>query len=220
MTYAGRLDPLASGLLLVLAGEAVHEKEQYLGLDKEYELDVLFGVSTDTHDILGLIQETKTYNPSELMKEDWEEIIKKYIGSFQELYPTFSSRTVGGIPLFAHARAGALSEKNIPTHTVEIKSIEVRDMVLISQSDMLDQIHARIGEVEGDFRQEAILEKWKEVVGAATAALPAELFILHLRVVCGSGAYMRVLAHRIGKDLGIPALAWCIHRMRVGEYIL
>jgi tRNA U55 pseudouridine synthase TruB len=41
MTYAGRLDPLVSGLLLVLAGDARKEKEKYLGLTKEYEFSVL-----------------------------------------------------------------------------------------------------------------------------------------------------------------------------------
>ena len=54
MTYAGRLDPLAEGALLILAGNAVHEKEKYLKLDKEYEGEILFGFTTDTYDILGL----------------------------------------------------------------------------------------------------------------------------------------------------------------------
>lgn len=54
MTYAGRLDPMAEGELLVLVGEECYEKEKYLGLDKEYEFDILFGFGTDTYDILGL----------------------------------------------------------------------------------------------------------------------------------------------------------------------
>ncbi len=37
MTYAGRLDPMASGLLLILAGEEAKNKEKYLILGKEYE---------------------------------------------------------------------------------------------------------------------------------------------------------------------------------------
>ena len=59
MTYAGRLDPLASGVLLVLVGEECKKKEKYLGLDKEYELTILFGFSTDSHDVLGLIEDKK-----------------------------------------------------------------------------------------------------------------------------------------------------------------
>ncbi|MEI7513657.1 MAG: hypothetical protein WCJ74_03505, partial [bacterium] len=54
MTYAGRLDPLAEGVLLVLTGKEVHRKEEFLNLRKEYEVEVLFGFETDTFDVLGL----------------------------------------------------------------------------------------------------------------------------------------------------------------------
>ena len=57
MTYAGRLDPMAEGVLLILAGKTVYEKEKYLKLDKEYEGEILFGFETDTYDILGLPKE-------------------------------------------------------------------------------------------------------------------------------------------------------------------
>jgi len=55
MTYAGRLDPMASGVLVILAGEEIKNKDKYLGLDKEYEFSILFGFSTDTYDILGKV---------------------------------------------------------------------------------------------------------------------------------------------------------------------
>ncbi|MCX6720304.1 MAG: hypothetical protein NTW11_00645 [Candidatus Staskawiczbacteria bacterium] len=55
MTYAGRLDPMASGVLVVLAGPEIKNKEKYLALDKEYEFSILFGFSTDTYDILGKV---------------------------------------------------------------------------------------------------------------------------------------------------------------------
>ena len=55
MTYAGRLDTLVSGLLLVLTGDTVKEKEKYLKLNKEYEFKILFGFATDTYDVLGKV---------------------------------------------------------------------------------------------------------------------------------------------------------------------
>src|SRR6185436_8316630 len=54
MTYLGRLDPMAEGLLLVLAGNT-KDKQQYLDSDKAYEFEVLWGFETDTYDILGLV---------------------------------------------------------------------------------------------------------------------------------------------------------------------
>jgi tRNA U55 pseudouridine synthase TruB len=53
MAYAGRLDPMASGKLLVLLGEECKNQTSYHGLDKEYEFSVLFGVGSDSHDVLG-----------------------------------------------------------------------------------------------------------------------------------------------------------------------
>lgn len=54
MAYAGRLDPMAEGKLLVLQGDECKVQEKYHSLDKEYEFEVLFGVSSDTADVLGL----------------------------------------------------------------------------------------------------------------------------------------------------------------------
>jgi tRNA U55 pseudouridine synthase TruB len=53
MAYAGRLDPMASGKLLVLLGEECKNQTSYHGLDKEYEFSVLLGIGSDSHDVLG-----------------------------------------------------------------------------------------------------------------------------------------------------------------------
>jgi len=53
MAYAGRLDPMASGKLLVLLGEECKNQTAYHGLDKEYEFSVLLGIGSDSHDVLG-----------------------------------------------------------------------------------------------------------------------------------------------------------------------
>ena len=54
MTYAGRLDPMAEGVLLVLSGDLVFEKDKFLDLPKNYEFEILWGFETDTLDLLGL----------------------------------------------------------------------------------------------------------------------------------------------------------------------
>jgi len=57
MTYAGRLDPAAEGLIITLFGDQCHKKDEYTSLPKEYTLQILFGFSTDTYDLLGLVKE-------------------------------------------------------------------------------------------------------------------------------------------------------------------
>src|SRR5258708_6784437 len=79
MTYAGRLDPLVSGLLLILAGDATKEKEKYLGLSKEYKFSALFGFATDTYDILGkVVRQDLTI----FKQKDLEKKIKKNLKFF------------------------------------------------------------------------------------------------------------------------------------------
>ena len=64
MTYAGRLDPMAEGALIVLARNAIYEKERYLKMDKEYEGEILFGFETDTYDALGMPEKIIHYRRS------------------------------------------------------------------------------------------------------------------------------------------------------------
>ena len=58
LSYAGRLDPMASGKLLILLGEECKKQTEYHDLDKEYEFSVLFGIGSDTGDVLGRLQAT------------------------------------------------------------------------------------------------------------------------------------------------------------------
>lgn len=54
LSYIGRLDPLADGLMLVLVGEENKNREAYLDLPKTYRFEFVSGFKTDTYDVLGL----------------------------------------------------------------------------------------------------------------------------------------------------------------------
>jgi len=64
LAYAGRLDPMASGKLLILIGDECKHQTDYHGLDKAYDFSVLLGIGSDTHDVLGRLAE----NSSEFIK--------------------------------------------------------------------------------------------------------------------------------------------------------
>lgn len=210
-TYAGRLDPMASGVLLVLVGDAVHEKEDFLKLDKEYMVEVLLGVSTDTGDILGKIQ--NTHAGAVVDVENVQNAIQKCIGTFVEEYPEYSSKPIDGKPSFSLARLGTLFKR--PTHTVVVHSIVCENNRIEKMGDVVDQSVKRIGKVTGDFRQDAIVHSW---IKNTEDRLDKDVTILTIRVTCGSGAYMRVLAEKIGRLLDVPTLAYSIVRTRVGNY--
>ncbi len=219
MTYAGRLDPMAEGLLLILVGDECKNKEKYLGLDKEYEVEVLLGFGTDTGDLLGVVKGLRGKVESEVKKYRVEEILESLVGKFVQEYPMFSSKTVGGKPLFVHAKelvkSGEMPDE-LPTKEVEIFDIGFLGERKISNTELLNYIKKNIGKVKGDFRQDSILSLWRKILQDSVFNIP----ILKIKVNCSSGTYMRVLAGKIGEKLELPTLAFSIKRTRVGSHKL
>lgn len=222
--YAGRLDPMAEGKLLVLLGDECKRQKAYHGLDKEYEIEVLLDLATDTGDVLGM----PSYAHKETLPspKEMKGAVSPQIGTRTVPYPAFSSKTVNGKPLFAYALEGVLSSIAIPTHPETIYRIKhlrtdrvMRDTLETRIADILSHAPRSAQpskELGADFRQDAIRAAWSSVF----KEMPEREFcILTLRVTCGSGTYMRTLAERIGADLGTRGLALSIKRTRIGRYI-
>ena len=210
LTYAGRLDPLAEGTVIVLSGDDRFEKEKYTSLDKEYEVDVLFGIETDTLDPLGLVTSSKVMLVDE---RDISSTLKflKEITSWK--YPKFSSKTFEGKPLFVRTRSG----EETPDLFKEGRVYETTflEMSTITTSDLLDEVKEKIQRVSGDFRQVAVRQSWEE----ALSNIDTKKFSMaKIKVVASSGIYMRELARLLGERLGTHAIAFHIKRTRVGGY--
>lgn len=213
MTYAGRLDPMAEGLLLVLSGEEVHNKDKYLDLPKEYEFEILWGFKTDTLDVLGLVENTTTFeNPSE---EKVKQELGKSVGKFEQTYPVYSSRPVGGKSLFQWAREGRIGEIDIPKHEVEIFDAKYVNRKKILREDLLGEIKNKVSLVKGDFRQQEILDAWEKVLSQTEAE---EFVVDKISINVSSGFYVRQFVSDLAESVGIDALAFHIKRTKVGRY--
>lgn len=212
MTYAGRLDPLAEGVLLLLSGDQIHKKDEYLKLDKEYVFDVLFGFSTDTFDLLGKVTDTGKAAPS---VPDIKKALKGLTGSYEQKYPPYSSKTIEGKPLFLWAREGRLHEITIPTHPVSVKELMLTGIRTISKDALRKKVHASIGSVRGDFRQEEIRELWNAYLDIHETDT---LTLANIRLACSHGTYVRALTNELGEELGMPATTFHIIRTKVGAY--
>lgn len=193
MTYAGRLDPMAEGLLIALVGEECKKKDEYLDLDKEYVFEVLFGFQSDTYDILGI--------PKIAEKKDLD--IKSFVGKRVQEYPAYSSRT------FQLARDGVDFEP--PTKEVEIFDIEMLEEREIAKDKLLAEVLERIDLVRGDFRQEEILDAWQNLL---KSDFDRKFEIKKFKINCSSGTYVRSICNELG------GIAYSIKRTRVGNYEL
>lgn len=214
VSYAGRLDPMAEGVLLLLVGEVNKKRRTYEHLDKEYEVDIVVGYQTDTGDLMGKVVQTGKHQ-ARIHKEHIEDASKMFVGSIEQRYPVYSSIKIRGKPMFWWARQNRLSEILIPSHPVTIESIRVLSCREVKNSDLETYIETSISHVQGDFRQEDIVRQWKSVLSTKKDERSQ---IFTIRVVCGSGTYMRTLVEDIGKTIGIPCCAFRIKRTRVGNF--
>ena len=220
--YAGRLDPMASGKLLVLLGDECKKQDRYTGLDKEYEIEVVLDIGSDTGDVLGITSTSSI--ETHPTRAQLERVLRKEVGTYDHPYPAYSSKTVHGKPLFLHTLEGTLSEIDIPTHPETIYSIsDVKVHTLTTsnlQKRVLDMLAVAPTSTEpskllgADFRITPVRESWNHVFAAER-----RYTVIRMRVICGTGTYMRSLAGRIGEGLGTQALALSIHRTRIGRYL-
>lgn len=215
--YAGRLDPMASGKLLVLFGEECKKLSKYTGLDKEYEIEVLVGIGSDTGDVLGIPER------GESIKGEVKEALVKELGTYERPYPVFSSKTVNGKPLFLYALEKTLDSITIPTHPETIYAVRLIESSTVSHKELHTRVIGLLAlaptsnepsKVLGaDFRIGEVRPAWEKVLEVEN------MYQVHrVRVVCGSGTYMRTLAGRIGESLGSKALALSIRRSKIGSY--
>lgn len=222
LAYAGRLDPMASGKLLILVGDECKRQEKYHALDKEYEVEVLLGVRSDTGDVLGIVEETKSAHVSEL---EARKVLRTLIGPITLPYPHFSSKTVRGKPLHVWTLEGRLGEIEIPEKTSRIYKLSFRSLRTVSRTDLLQNIREKIETIPPvtdprkalgeDFRRDAVRRAWN----AIEESRAPEYQVLSFTCTASSGTYMRSLAERIAQRLGTCGLALSIHRTRVGKYL-
>ena len=217
MSYAGRLDPMAEGLLLLLNGDENKKRASYEALEKEYSFDVLFGLSSDTYDVLGRLKKGGTYPSFDHLSKQLEQLIPTLLGEQLQPYPPFSSFHVKNKPLFYWAREGKLSEITIPQKKITIHSLSLLSLQAVRLADTIPSFIEDLKTVQGDFRQEEIINDWQNLLRTQQdIILPLATFT----VTCTSGTYVRSLAHRMGTALGYGALATRIQRTRVGNYLL
>ncbi len=207
MTYAGRLDPMAEGVLLVLTDDDRLRKDEFMALTKEYKATMVFGVTSDSFDALGLV--TKGGNAN---VDDVENAVNQVAGMHELPFPAYSSYKVQGKPLHWWAQQGRLDEIEIPLKKMEVVHVSDVHAELQSAKEIVDEVIRKIHLVTGDFRQKEIINRWRETI-------KEDLFIVAtctLQVT--SGTYIRSLAQELGQKLCCGALLLGLERTRVGEY--
>ncbi len=124
--HAGTLDPLATGVLILLVGAATRAQERFLKDDKEYRGRMKLGVATTTHDAEGGVV-ARAEGPVAFERARLEEVFAAFRGEQRQLPPMVSAVKHKGKPLYKYARKGLeieREERAITIRRLEILAVE------------------------------------------------------------------------------------------------
>ena len=117
--HAGTLDPLATGLMIIISGKKTKQIIKYQNLDKTYVGSFILGSTTKSYDLETPIN--KVYNVDHISSKDLNEVKKKFLGSIKQTPPIFSAIKKDGKRLYEYARN---NEKVLITE----REIEIRKL--------------------------------------------------------------------------------------------
>lgn len=122
--HAGTLDPMATGLLVVLIGGATRLNNLLSSRNKQYEATITFGCATDTDDIEGETLEQRPV-PDEIFDVDFAAAyLSGLVGKQSQMPPKYSALKVDGKRAYHLARSG--SDFNLALREIDIQSAELR----------------------------------------------------------------------------------------------
>ena len=132
--HTGTLDPLATGVLVIVFGKYTKLVNLLTSLDKSYIAEIKLGIKTDTLDITGNIIETKDFK---VTKEQILEVLNSFKGIYKMEVPIYSAIKVNGKKLYEYAR------NNTPV-TLPIKKVNIYDIKLLDFHDDLIKIEVNV----------------------------------------------------------------------------
>lgn len=151
--HAGTLDPLATGVLVVLLGKATKLFDKFVSFDKAYRATLKLGTKTDSADIQGKVLEEKSF--THITPTQIQEAFQRFEGEIEQVPPMVSAVKVKGKKLYEMARAGIQVERRprsivIKTlHVEEINFPYVKFYLECSKGTYVRQLAEDIGDVLG-----------------------------------------------------------------------
>jgi tRNA pseudouridine55 synthase len=109
--HAGTLDPIATGLMIMLVGKATKISQFLMSLDKEYTGTMKLGQTTASHDCEGEVTEDAPI-PADLTEWHLQELANTFMGDQYQTPPMFSAKKIDGQPLYKLARKGKEVERD------------------------------------------------------------------------------------------------------------
>jgi tRNA pseudouridine55 synthase len=122
--HLGTLDPMATGVLPLVAGRMTRLAQFYLTSNKSYEGEIRFGFATDTYDAEG--EQVGEACEVKVTLEQVREAALAFTGVIQQMPPSYSAKKIAGVPAYKLARKN--KEVELKPVSVEVKKLEILDL--------------------------------------------------------------------------------------------
>lgn len=144
--HTGTLDPFATGVMVILVGQATR-LAQFLDKDvKEYEAVVRFGFATDTGDVTGSRLADRGSRIEEISsllgRTDWDEVLAGFRGEIEQVPPMHSAKKVDGKKLYELARKGETVERKAVK--IVINRLEILESAIRDPQSAIDTLRIRV----------------------------------------------------------------------------
>lgn len=237
--YAGRLDPMARGKMIILTNRDTKNVNKYLDHGKLYNFDMIIGIDTKSHDCLSEINTISNdllfFKPEELTLKLQEltlklqEFIKCY--TVQE-YPIVSNYTIKHDnikkPLWWFYANGYLSEPSssstekykiikLPTKNVTIFDYKINNIQTVQLNKLIELFVDRIKLIDNErtqneLRTQDIIEQWEKI---RDNSHNLQLITINMELTVSSGFYIRQFCNDFGKFISNGAIAFDITRLKI-----
>ena len=118
--HTGTLDPLATGLLILLTGNYTKQASSFLHMDKSYLVRAVFGMTTTTYDVAGDVVKTSDLTVTQQQVED---ALREFNGEISQVPPAYSAKKVNGKKAYELARKGV--DVEIPASSVTVYGLRL-----------------------------------------------------------------------------------------------
>jgi tRNA U55 pseudouridine synthase TruB len=206
-TYTTRLDPMAKGLVQLIEEKEFKNLKNYLNSDKKYQVRILFGIQTDSDDVLGKITglDLLPFNNKNNLSKYFPYFEKLEQKDFYQKYHYFSSKRI------QWRRNHKDIEKDIPSHLVSLYFSKIINHGLINfqewKKEMIEELE--LVDKSQNFRQDEIIKQWKELEDITF------LNFIDLELKVSSGFFVRQFIRDISEELNIPLLTYHITRISI-----
>ena len=151
--HAGTLDPLATGVLIILLGKSTKLFDKFVAFDKAYRATLKLGLKTTTADIMGKTLEEKSFEGIDQKK--FEDVLKKFVGDIEQVPPMVSAVKHKGERLYKIAWQGKEVERVArkvridDLHVIKFDAPYVEFFMSCSKGTYVRQLAEDVGNVLG-----------------------------------------------------------------------